>query len=82
MELQFTLHLGNNFYGIWRQSQDKTQSIFCITNMTDKVQDFSLMDINLIGFDKWKDLINNENINNINSSITLSPYQSVWLSNQ
>lgn len=80
--VQFTLHLGNNFYGIWRQSQDKTQSIFCITNMTDKVQDFSLMDINLIGFDKWKDLINNENINNINSSITLSPYQSIWLSNQ
>ena len=34
--VQFTLHLGSNLYGIWRQSLDKKQSIFCISNLTDE----------------------------------------------
>ena len=45
--LQFTLHLGNELYGIWRQSIDKKQSIFCITNVTDRIVTLSLLDINL-----------------------------------
>ena len=79
--VQFTLHLGKNFYGIWRQSLDKRQSIFCITNMTSKKKNFSLIDINLIGFDNWKDLISEDNINDINTEITLKPYQTMWISN-
>ena len=43
--LQFTLHLGNELYGIWRQSIDKTQSIFCITNITEEIVTLSLLDI-------------------------------------
>jgi len=80
--VQFTLHLGKDFYGIWRQSLDKSQSIFCITNVTDKSKEFSLMDINLIGFDQWKDLISNEAISDINSKIILKPYQNIWISNK
>ena len=80
--VQFTLHLGKNFYGIWRQSLDKSQSIFCITNVTNKDREFPLMDINLIGFDQWKDLITGKAISDIHSKITLKPYQTIWVSNQ
>ena len=80
--VQFTLHLGKNFYGIWRQSLDKSQSIFCITNVTNKDREFPLMDINLIGFDQWKDLITDEAISDIHSKIILKPYQTIWVSNK
>ena len=40
---QFTLQLGDLFFGIWRQSIDRSQSIFCISNLTNKKQkDFSI----------------------------------------
>ena len=80
--VQFTLHLGKNFYGVWRQSLDKSQSIFCITNVTDENREFSLMDINLIGFDQWRDLISNKTLSDIHSKITLKPYQTIWVSNK
>ena len=80
--MQFTLHLGKNFYGVWRQSLDKSQSIFCITNVTDENREFSLMDINLIGFDQWRDLISNKTLSDIHSQITLKPYQTIWVSNK
>ncbi len=80
--VQFTLHLGKHFYGVWRQSLDKSQSIFCITNVTDKDREFPLMDINLIGFDQWKDLITDKAISDIHSKIILKPYQTIWVSNQ
>jgi sucrose phosphorylase len=31
---QFTLHLGNQLFGFWRQSADRRQSIFCISNIS------------------------------------------------
>ena len=45
---QFTLQLGDNFFGLWRQSIDRSQSIFCISNLTNKSQKISLLDVNLI----------------------------------
>ena len=79
--VQFTLHLGKNLYGVWRQSLDKKQSIFCITNITPINRDFSLLDINLIGFDEWHDLISGSIIRDISSSIELQPYQTMWITN-
>ena len=32
----FTLQLGEKLFGIWRQSRDRQQSIFCITNFSKK----------------------------------------------
>ena len=32
--IQFTLHLGLQLFGFWRQSLDKQQSIFCVSNIT------------------------------------------------
>ena len=80
--LQFTLHLGNELYGIWRQSIDKTQSIFCITNITEQIVTLSLLDINLDDADKWHDLITQKAVEDNISNIMLKPYQTVWLSNK
>ncbi len=79
---QFTLHLGLQLFGFWRQSMRRDQSIFCIHNITDEVQAVSLAEINLIGTDHWRDLISGMAIDDLSGSITLKPYQSVWLSNR
>ena len=79
--VQFTLHLGSSLYGIWRQSLDKKQSIFCISNLTDKEVKLSLLDLNLIGFDHWRDLITEIKIEDITSDIAFKPYQTMWLTN-
>ena len=79
--VQFTLHLGKKLYGIWRQSLDKRQSIFCISNLTDEEVKHSLLDLNLIGFDHWRDIITETEVDDITSEIRLKPYQTVWLTN-
>lgn len=48
---QFTLHLGNQLFGFWRQSIDRRQSIFCISNISRENQELNLSDINLIETD-------------------------------
>lgn len=78
---QFTLHLGLQLFGFWRQSMRRDQSIFCIHNISAEVQQVALSDINLIGTDQWQDLISGMTIDDFSGSITLKPYQSVWLSN-
>ena len=79
--VQFTLHLGTSLYGVWRQSLDKKQSIFCISNLTNKEVRLSLLDLNLIGFDHWRDLITDIKIDDITSDIAFKPYQTMWLTN-
>lgn len=79
---QFTLQLGNQLFGYWRQSLDRQQSIFCISNISDQEQSILLSDINLIGTDTWIDLITRDEIHNTNEFLTLMPYQTVWISNQ
>jgi sucrose phosphorylase len=78
---QFTLHLGLQLFGFWRQSMRREQSIFCIHNISDDVQQVALSDINLIGTDQWTDLISDMAIDDQAGVLTLKPYQSVWLSN-
>jgi sucrose phosphorylase len=79
---QFTLHLGLKLFGFWRQSMRRDQSIFCIHNITDEIQEVSLAEINLIGTDHWQDLISGMAIDDLSGSVALKPYQSVWLSNR
>ncbi len=78
---QFTLHLGGNVFGYWRQSMDRQQSIFCIYNISDEAQEINLAEINLIGLDDWFDLISAEQISNITSKVVLTPYQALWITN-
>lgn len=79
---QFTLHLGLQVFGFWRQSMRRDQSIFCIHNISNELRQLALSDINLIGTDQWVDLISGERIEDLTGELTLKPYQSVWLSNK
>ncbi len=84
---QFTLHLGDAIFAYWRQSMDRTQSIFCLNNISDQNQTILLNDINLIGTDNWRDLIGGSEIKPYSNSpegnsLKLKPYQCIWLSNR
>jgi len=79
---QFTLQLGNEVFGFWRQSIDRRQSIFCISNISKKTQTIRLSDINLIGTDNWIDLLTQTPINSQLEDIQLAPYESAWISNK
>jgi len=79
---QFTLHLGEQIFGFWRQSHDRSQSIFCISNISDDSQSLALSDINLIGTDDWWDLISGEPMVSQDMQLQLQPYQSLWITNR
>ncbi len=78
---QFTLHLGDGIFAFWRQSIDRKQSIFCISNITDREETIALSSINLISTDHWRDLINIQTIDPESDEITLTPYKTLWISN-
>ena len=79
---QFTLQLGDNFFGLWRQSIDRSQSIFCISNLTNKSQKISLLDVNLISTNNWFDLLTKKKIKNIGDDLFFKPYQTFWITNK
>lgn len=79
---QFTLHLGDQIFAYWRQSMDRRQSIFCLNNVSNEAQGLSLAAINLIGTDSWKDIISDDVYDDMLSTITLAPYQTVWITNR
>lgn len=78
---QFTLHLGMEVFAFWRQSINREQSIFSLSNVTNKTQTINLADINLIGTDDWHDLITGKRFEDLGQQLLLEPYQSVWISN-
>lgn len=78
---QFTLQLGDQLFGYWRQSLDRIQSIFCVSNISNEEQSILMSDINLIGTDHWVDLISGETIEDDSGYLHLTPYQTVWISN-
>ena len=78
---QFTLNLGDEVFGLWRQDKKRKQSIFSISNVTSKSVRLSLQKINLIETEEWIDLISGNALINIDDDILLKPYQSYWISN-
>ncbi|NIB39966.1 alpha-amylase [Pseudomaricurvus alkylphenolicus] len=78
---QFTLQLGDKLFGFWRQSHDRRQSIFCISNISAQEQSLQLSDINLISTDQWWDLIGSEELPEDDAVLALAPYQTLWISN-
>lgn len=78
---QFTLHLPDQLFGFWRQSLMRNQSIFVINNVTNKPQNLSLTQLNLIDMDEWKELISGEMIDDLFGEMVLQPYQTVWITN-
>ncbi|MBA6225904.1 alpha-glucosidase C-terminal domain-containing protein [Colwellia sp. MB02u-18] len=79
---QFTLHLGLQLFGFWRQSQNRKQSIFCVSNVSDQAVALPLSELNLIVTQTWVELITGENITELSQEIILSPYQTVWIANK
>ncbi|MCB2426141.1 sugar phosphorylase [Methylophaga pinxianii] len=79
---QYTLQLGDSLFGFWRQSIDRRQSIFCIFNISDQLQNVRIADLNLVATDDWHDLISGDAIDSWQSDVQLSPYQCLWLSNR
>lgn len=79
---QFTMHFEESLFAFWRQSQDRSQSIFCIYNISNQPYDLALKDINLIELDEWKDLISGHHYTDPRENITLNPYEFVWITNR
>ncbi len=78
---QFTLNLNKNIFSVWRQSRDRRQSIFAITNVTSKKIDLNTNMINLIDDEQWYDLLNPKISFKDEQKIKLAPYQTIWITN-
>lgn len=79
---QYTLQPMNQaIFAFWRQSTARDQSIFSIHNLSDRPQELSLKELNLIITDLWCDLISGEVLGATQTTLTLQPYQSCWLTN-
>jgi len=78
---QFTLQLGTALFGFWRQSMDRRQCIFCISNISPLVQPLALSDVNLTDTEQWQDLLGGIQVESTTQLLELQPYQSVWLTN-
>ncbi|KEA63673.1 Sucrose phosphorylase [Marinobacterium lacunae] len=79
--VQYTLQLGDHILALWRQSLDRQQHIFAITNVTNCPRQVSLGEVNLPIADKWTDLISGMEFTDRFATLTLQPYQSMWLCN-
>ncbi|WP_238365397.1 sugar phosphorylase [Mesobacterium pallidum] len=79
---QFTLHLEDRVFGIWRQSLDRNQSLFALHNVSADTIELPASSINLIADEEWVDLLTGESIALDAEVITLAPYQCRWISNR
>jgi len=79
---QYTLSLGPKLFGVWRQSIDKSQNIFAITNISSVERKLGLSKINLIENEIWKDLLQPDLKIDKLKVLKLSPFQTVWISNK
>lgn len=79
---QFTLHLKPGMFGFWRQSLDRKQSLFVVTNITREEKILSLRDMNLFQQAQWVDLLTGELVDPSDEVLTLKPYQTIWITNE
>ncbi len=78
---QYVLHLGSQLFGFWRQSLDRKQSIFCISNISSDPVALRLSELNLIVTDPWFDLLSDNIIDDVGEELELAPYKTIWLTN-
>ncbi len=78
---QFTLHLPDGLFGILRQSLDRKQDTFCITNLTNKPITLHLHHLHLYSGYVWKDLISGTEFEHRDQDVIFEPYQSMWITN-
>jgi sucrose phosphorylase len=81
--IQYTLHpLNRALFAFWRQSLTRDQSIFSVHNLSHQPQELNLSDLNLVVTDEWHDLISGHHFTEAETTYTLQPYQSVWITNK
>ena len=78
---QFTLNIDQSVFAVWRQSKNRKQSIFAITNVTSLKFIFNTNMINLIDDEEWYDLLNPKTNFQDEQKIELNPYQTIWITN-
>ena len=79
---QFTMPLGDQVFGVWRQSLDRRQSIFALHNVSEKHVVLSHLSMNLIEDETWVDLLGGDPIHMDHEALTLAPYQCRWITNR
>ncbi len=78
---QFTMPLGDQVFGVWRQSLDRRQSIFALHNVSDQEVILSHLSMNLIEDEVWFDLLDGHPVDMNQDVISLAPYQCRWITN-
>ena len=74
---RINIDLGRKIYGFKRISEDKKQTILCVTNLSSKIQTIKIDKKN----QKMKNLLNSK-INIMNKKfLILKPFETIWLSN-
>lgn len=76
---QFTLSTDERILAFWRQSLDRSQSMFALHNVSAETVDMDRSALNLIEGESWHDLLSNECVDQGN--ISLAPYQCRWITN-
>ncbi|MDJ0920022.1 MAG: sugar phosphorylase [Henriciella sp.] len=79
---QFTLQLGDEIFGFWRQNLYRDQSIFALHNVTDMKAIVPCVSLNLIAGEQWVDLLSGEVIDPVDGEIEFAPYQARWITNR
>ncbi|NSX55321.1 sugar phosphorylase [Parasulfitobacter algicola] len=79
---QFTLQLDERIFGIWRQSLDRSQSIFALHNVSDQTVTIAPSSINLIDGDDWVDVLSGEAVYATGTDLSFAPYQCRWITNR
>lgn len=79
---QFTLQLGEQIFGFWRQSIDRSQSIFALSNVTKGVVTIPSIALNLIDGDHWTDILSGDPVSPSDGDVVFEPYQTRWITNR
>ena len=79
---QYTLHFNDSIFAFWRESMRRDQSIFALHNVSDQSQTISLVELNLIATDTWRELLTDEVYQDLEATIELPPYGCVWITNK
>lgn len=79
---QFTIPLEDPVFGVWRQSLDRTQSVFALHNVSAQTAKVPHLSMNLIEDEIWIDLLSGDPVDMSKDALTLAPYQCRWISNR
>ena len=69
------------FFGFWRQSRDRVQSIFCVSNLTNEEQILEVTELNLIKNQVWRDLLRESVVESYQRAWAVKPYRTLWITN-